>query len=72
MLIKSQQMITKVSKLLSVERVKTHVGLSKLFTVLHLLHKRMPNSNKCIQLCAKSKIKTKKLANQKQNEKKYS
>ena len=70
-LIKSQQMITKVSK--NIQRAKSyshvHVGLLKLFTVLYLLHKHMPNLNKCIQLCAKSRIKTKKLANRKKNEK---
>ena len=70
-LIKSQQMITEVSK--NIQRAKSylHVGLLKLFTVLYLLHKHMPNLNKCIQLCAKSRIKTKKLANRKKNEKKY-
>ena len=51
-------MITTVSKIFSV-----HVGLLKLFTVLYLLHKYMPNSNKCIQLCTKPRIKT--LANRK-------
>ena len=30
----------------------------------------MPNSNKCIQLCTKSRIKTKKLANRKTKRKK--
>ena len=57
-------MITKVSKNIQRAKSKSHVGLLKLFTVLrvYLLHKRMPNSNKCIQLCTKSIIKTKKLA----------
>ena len=64
-------MITKVSK--SIQRAKSlsHVSLLKLFTVLYLLHKRIPNSNKCIQLCTKSRIKTNKLANRKKNKKKY-
>ena len=44
--------------------------LLKLFTVLYLLHKRMPNSNKCIQLGTKSRIKAKKLANRKEKLKK--
>ena len=57
--------MTKVSKIFSVQR------LLKLFTVLYLLHKRMPNSNKCIQLRTKSRIKTEKLANRKKNNKKY-
>ena len=64
-LIKSQQMITKVSKNIQRAKSYTHVVLLKLFTVLSLLHKHMPNLNKCIQLCTKSRIKTKKLANRK-------
>ena len=68
--IKSQQMITKASKNIQRAKSLSHVGLLKLFTVLHLLHKSMPNSNKCIQLCTKSRIKTKKLANREKNEKK--
>ena len=49
----------------NIQRAKSysHVGLLKLFTVLYLLHKHMSNLNKCIQLCTKSRIKTKKLAN---------
>ena len=57
-------MITNVSKIFSVQR------LLKIFTVLYLLHKRIQNSNKCIKLCTKSRIKTEKLANRKKNEKK--
>ena len=64
-------MITKVSK--NIQRAKScsHVGVLKLFTVLYLSLKHMPNSNKCIQLCIKSRLKTKKLANQKKMKKKY-
>ena len=47
-----------------------YVSLFKLCTVLYLLHKHMPNSNTCIKLCTKSRIKTKKLANQKTKRKK--
>ena len=63
-------MITKVSK--NIQRAKSylHVGLLKLFTVLYLLHKHIQNLDKCIQLCAKSRIKTKKLANRKKKMKK--
>ena len=65
-------MITKVSKNIQRAKSKSHVDLLKLFTVLrvYLLHERMPNSNKCIQLSTKSIIKTTKLANRKKNEKK--
>ena len=59
-LIKSQQMITKVSKNIQRANSYSHVGLLKLFTLLYLLDKHMPNLNKCIQLCSKSRIKTKK------------
>ena len=67
-LIKSQQMITKVSKNIQRAKSKSHVGLLKLFMVLYLLHKHMPNSNKCrpIQLCTESRIK-----NREKNEQKY-
>ena len=67
-LIKSQQMITKVSKNIQRAKSKSHVGLLKLFTVLYLLHKRMSNSKKsrAIQLCTKSRIKI-----EKKNEQKY-
>ena len=64
-------MITNVSKNIQRAKSYSHVGLLKLFTVLYLLHKHMLNSNKCIQLFTKSRIKTKKLANRKKNEKKY-
>ena len=64
-------MITKVSKNIQCAKSSSQEGLLKLFTVLYLLHKRMPNSNKCIQVCTKSKIKTKKLANRKKNGIKY-
>ena len=52
-------MITKVSNNIQRAKSKSHVGLLNLFKVLrvYLLHKRMPNSNKCIQLCTKSIIK---------------
>ena len=69
-LIKSQQMITKVSKNIQRAKSYSHVDLLKLFTVLYLLHKHVPNLNKCIQLCIKSRIKTKKLANRKKWKKK--
>ena len=58
-------MITKVSKNIQRAKSYSHVGLLQLFTVLYLLHKHMPNSNKYIQLCTNSRIKTKKLANRK-------
>ena len=64
-------MITKASKNILRAKSYSHVGVLKLFTVLYLLLKHMQNSNKCIQLCIKSRIKTKKLANRKNNEKKY-
>ena len=64
-------MITEVSKTIQRAKSYSHVGLLKLFTVLYLLHKHMPNSNKCIQLCTKSRIKTKKLATRKKNENNY-
>ena len=56
----------------NIQRAKScsHLGLLKLFTVLYLLHKHMPNSNKCIKLCTKSRIKTKKLANRRKKMKK--
>ena len=64
-------MITKVSKIFSVQRVNhMSTGLLELFMVLYLLHKRMPNSNKCIQLGTKSGIKAKKLANRRKKIKK--
>ena len=69
-LIKSQQMITKVSKNIQRAKSYSHVRLLKLFTVLFLLHKLMPNLNKYIQLCTKSRIKTKKLANRKKKNEK--
>ena len=47
------------------QRVNHNVGLLKLFTVLDLLHKRMPDSHERIQLCTTSRIKTKKLVNKK-------
>ena len=63
-------MITKISNNIQLVKSKSHVGLLKLFMALYLLHKRMPNSNKCVQLCTKSRIKAKKLANRKKNDKK--
>ena len=36
-------MITKVSKTIQRAKSYSHVGLLKLFTVLYLLHKHMPN-----------------------------
>ena len=63
-------MITKVSKNIQRAKSYSHVGLLKLFTLLYLLHKHMPNGNKCIQLCTKSRIKTKKLANRKEKKRK--
>ena len=62
-------MITKVSKNSQRAKSYSHVDLLKLFTVLYLLHKHVPNSNKCIQLCTKSRMKTKKLTNKKKKKK---
>ena len=63
-------MITKVSENIQRAKSYSHLGLLKLFAGLYFLHKHMPNANKCIQLCTKSRIKTKKLANRKKNWKK--
>ena len=63
-------MIAKVSKNIQRAKSYSHVGLLKLFTVLYVLHKHMPNANKCIQLYTKSRINTKKLANRKKKKKK--
>ena len=53
-------MITNVSKNIQRAKSYSHEGLLKLFTVLYLLNQHMPNLNKCIQLCTKSRMKTKK------------
>ena len=62
-------MITKVSKNIQCAELFTCRPIEIIYGAV-LLHKHIPNSNKCIQLCTKSRIKTKKLANRKKNEKK--
>ena len=66
-------MTTKVLENIQRAKKQFHVGLLKLFTVLrvYLLHKCMPDSNKCIHLCTKSKKKTNKLTKREKKDLKH-
>ena len=65
-------MKTKISNNIQLAKSKSHVGLLKLFTVLYLLHKRLPNSNKCNSVVHKIKNKDKGTSkSKKMNKKKY-